>query len=555
MQSFIIKEGEEAQKLYNEFAEMCSDRSRELHNEIKTSKSGAAELTATIEKADADEAVLEEKISDTASSGSDSQEELSKATELRAKESADFKAEEAELLRTVSTVERAITLIEREGPAASLAQLQKARSITQVLQAMAEAESINSDDATKLTALVQQSDRSSEDEDDMGAPSAAAYQGQSGQITETLEALLDKTQKQLADARSNERNGQNAFDMLKQSLTDKIKTMDRELADAKKSKAAAGETKATAQGNLATTKKDHDEDEKELAELHRECLDKAQSFEESTTSRAEELKALAEAKKILASSTGGAAEQTYNLAQTSFVQVAAKAKSTGSKALHIVRRMGLTYNSDALNQLANHIERAIQYSGRTGGDAFGKVKGMIESMVMKLEKQAAAEQKKKEYCDKELGMTEMSKDEKETTLEQLTTQIDVMSAESKTLKTQAARLEQELAAMAKNQAEMDKLRAEEKAVYAKNKPQMEQGQEGVKTALKILREYYAQDSNNQGSADGTASGIIGMLEVVESDFSKGLAMLVSSEEAAQSEYDEATNENQIAKAEKTQAVK
>ena len=39
---------------------------------------------------------------------------------------------------------------------------------------------------------------------------------------------------------------------------------------------------------------------------------------------------------------------------------------------------------------------------------------------------------------------------------------------------------------------MDKIRADEKAVYEKNKPEMEQGLKGVKLALKILNDYYAK---------------------------------------------------------------
>ena len=67
LQQEVVKEGEEAQKMYSEFAEMCEDRSRDLHNEIKMGKATIAELTATIEKATADTAVSEEKISDFAS--------------------------------------------------------------------------------------------------------------------------------------------------------------------------------------------------------------------------------------------------------------------------------------------------------------------------------------------------------------------------------------------------------------------------------------------------------------------------------------------------------
>merc|ERR1719271_903633 len=100
-------------------------------------------------------------------------------------------------------------------------------------------------------------------------------------------------------------NSKNAYDMLKQSLLQKIKTISKEMGEAKKTKAATAETQATSEGNLEITQKDLSEDEKELGELHRECLDKATAFEEDMASHNEELKAIAEAKKILVETTGG----------------------------------------------------------------------------------------------------------------------------------------------------------------------------------------------------------------------------------------------------------
>merc|ERR1719316_241680 len=46
-----------------------------------------------------------------------------------------------------------------------------------------------------------------------------------------------------------------------------------------------------------------------------------------------------------------------------------------------------------------------------------------------------------------------------------------------------------------------------------------------------------------------------MLEVIESDFSKGLAEMISTEESAAAEYERITKENEIAKASKEQDVK
>merc|ERR1719504_578712 len=54
LQQKIIKEGEAAQKLYDEFAEWCEQESKNLQFEIKTGKAEEEELVATIDKAVAD---------------------------------------------------------------------------------------------------------------------------------------------------------------------------------------------------------------------------------------------------------------------------------------------------------------------------------------------------------------------------------------------------------------------------------------------------------------------------------------------------------------------
>merc|ERR1719375_2733674 len=129
-----------------------------------------------------------------------------------------------------------------------------------------------------------------------------------------------------------------------------------------------------------------------------------------------------------------------------------------------------------------------------------------------------------------------------------------MSAKSAKLKEEVATLQKELAELAKAQAEMDKLRAEEKAVFDKSSAEMEKGIKGVKLALKVLNDYYAKDKAHS-SADGAGSGIIGLLEVCESDFTKGLAEMTSAEQTAASEYERTSKENAINKATKEQDAK
>merc|ERR1719198_2258378 len=154
-----------------------------------------------------------------------------------------------------------------------------------------------------------------------------------------------------------------------------------------------------------------------------------------------------------------------------------------------------------------------------------------------------------------MSETEAAKSDKEDEIADLTAKIDKMSSESKALKEESAILSKELADLAKSQMEMDKLRQEEKAAFEENKAEMEQGIEGVKLALKVLREYYAKEDKGHDAGEGAGAGIIGMLEVAESDFSKGLEELISTEESAIAEYEKTTQENKLAKATKEQDVK
>jgi chromosome segregation ATPase len=227
---------------------------------------------------------------------------------------------------------------------------------------------------------------------------------------------------------------------------------------------------------------------------------------------------------------------------------------TNFEAVRFVRDLAQKQKSTALAQLASRMVQAMHVGGRSREDIFAKVKGLIGDMIEKLLKEAEADATEKAFCDKELAETEQKKSDKEAAIEKLTTQIDKMSAKSSKLKEEVAELEKELAALAKAQAEMDKLRAEEKAAFDKNSAEMKKGVEGVKLALKVLNEYYAKEDKAHDSAEGAGGGIIGLLEVVESDFTKGLAEMIATEEAAVAEYEQLTKENEIEKATKSQDV-
>jgi len=543
----IISEGNDAQKVYDEFSEFCEDRSRELGFEIKEGKAGVKDLSAAIEKETATAESLNAKIEELSSAIAADEADLQSATDIRKKEQAAFEAEEKELVETIGTVERAIGILEKElsKSGAAMVQLKNVNNVVDALTVMLQAESISSADASKLTAFLQDTESSEDSSDSLGAPAAAVYKGKSGGIVETMQDLYDKGEAQLEEARSAETKNIQAYEMLASSLKDEIKYANKDLDKAKKSLAASAEAKAAAEGDLDVTSKDLAEDNKALATLHQDCMTGAEDFEAETKSRGEELKALATAKKIITEATSGAADQSYGFLQVSML-------SGNFEAVRFVRDLAQKHKSPALAQLASHMV-AVMRSGQ--GDVFAKVKGLIGDMIEKLLKEAEADATEKAYCDKEMAETETKKADKEADIEKLSTKIDSMTAKSAKLKEEVATLQKELSALAKAQAEMDKLRAEEKAVFDKNSAEMKKGVEGVKLALKVLNEYYAKADKSHSSADGAGSGIIGLLEVCESDFSKGLAEMIAVEDSAVSEYEKESKENAITKATKEQDAK
>merc|ERR1712110_946667 len=113
----------------------------------------------------------------------------------------------------------------------------------------------------------------------------------------------------------------------------------------------------------------------------------------------------------------------------------------------------------------------------------------------------------------------------------------------------------ELSELAASQASAAKWRSDENAVYQKEKADMEAGLEGVKSALNILRDYYAAGDKAHEEAAGAGASIISLLEVCESDFSKALADIEAAESNAAATFEQDSKDNEIEKATKEQDVK
>merc|ERR1719329_2064379 len=186
-------------------------------------------------------------------------------------------------------------------------------------------------------------------------------------------------------------------------------------------------------------------------------------------------------------------------------------------------------------------------------------------MISKLESDAQADASHKAYCDEEMAKTAAKKEELSAAIDKLVTKIDKAAATS-------AKLQEELSAMAKAQYEMDKARQDESAAFKAAKSDLEAGVAGVQKALQVLRDYYGSASLLQGDDDfslaqqpappaahskasGAGGTIIGMLEVVESDFSQTLTDETVGEDEAQATYDKQTQANKVTKSMNEQDIK
>jgi len=231
------------------------------------------------------------------------------------------------------------------------------------------------------------------------------------------------------------------------------------------------------------------------------------------------------------------------------------------EVLNLIRKLAREQKSAALAQLAGSISTAMRVGGKDGEDPFAKVKAMINAMLERMEKDAASEASHKAYCDKEYGATEAKTGELKYDIQKLSAKLDKARSESAKRKGEVAELQSSIAATIKAQAEADKLRLDDHSVYVQTKTDLEHGLEGIRMALKVLREYYASDDSTAAAfaqqpaepaghskSSGAGTTVIGILEVVESDLGKGLASVEMQEQTNAAEYQRGSMDNKLSRA-------
>jgi len=201
----------------------------------------------------------------------------------------------------------------------------------------------------------------------------------------------------------------------------------------------------------------------------------------------------------------------------------------------------------------------MQLASVAQSDPFVKIRGLIEDMIAKLLKEAQEEATQKAFCDAEMGKSKTSQAEKTATIDKLQTRIDGAEATIAQLTEDVKTLEAEIADIDSAQAEATKIRTTESADNNAAISDFRQSADAVVAAMGVLKEFYGgaalvQTSSKKsgrpsfgGAKSDTGSGIISVLEVAESDFTRLLAETETAEDAAADAYAKQTEENKISK--------
>jgi len=479
------------------------------------------------------------------------------ASKVREIENADYDAMHKDYSESIDALQRAIAVLKKEAydrKQSSLAQVSNLQSLTLIPP-----EAKKAIDAFLLQEPTEGLD--------VSAPEAYGYEFQSHGIIEMLEKLLDKFIAERTDLEKTEMNSKHAFDMLMQDLKAQIDQATQDRGEKSEMKAKKLQAKADAQGDLTDTTTTKEADEKYLADLTATCEQKASDFESRQQLRAEEIEAIQKAIEILSSDAvkGNAAKYLPSFAQkagSSLAQLRSSAANLPQQRVaEFLRVQGRQINSRVLSALAV----------RVADDPFAKVKKMIKDLIVRLMEEANEEAEHKGWCDTELSTNEQTRKEKTEAVETLHAEIDELEASIAKLTEDISELTKAVAELDTAMAEATKLRQEEKAKNEQTIADAGEAQTAVAQALTVLKEFYAKageatalvqqqpiapeifDSPYKGM-QAENGGVIGMLEVVESDFARLEADTTAAEATAQKEYDTFMTESRVDKAAKSKDI-
>jgi chromosome segregation ATPase len=571
-------EGSKEASSYDDFACFCKKTTEEKAKMITSGQDNIEELSADIGAKTAEKADKAEELKKRQGRATELADELS-ATETRCeKEAAEYEAEAADLSKALSSLKNAIKAI---GDSKPVALLQMRRSID---HALALAESMDLLSAPKQQAI------SNFIQEATGVdPSDPTYKFHSQGILDTLQKLLDEFTAEKADLDAEFAKSSAACKSTISDLKGKISKNDSAMEQLEKDIITLTKDIAKAREDLVNAEATLTDDQLYMKDLTKLCEERAKDWDQRTQLRAGELEALEGALKVLkdkVSPMDQAANERAMLMQknqgqkmslalrpklqkavsllqnlegeSSFMAAVHKSDSAAAakqrRAVALLKHAGNRLHSQTLAVVAMHV----------ASDPFTKVKKLIQQLIERLLAEATAEATKKGFCDTELGKARKDRDYRFEEVKSLSVDLGSLEAKRDELKAEIAQLTEDLEDLDKSLKKATDVRKEDKKNNLQTLKDAESGLEAVTEAIAILSAFYKQsakaqvfvqaspvDEDTQGPGfegaykgkQEASTGIIGMLEVIKSDFDRTIRHTTDAEAKAHADFVEFDRES------------
>merc|ERR1719262_1007775 len=193
---------------------------------------------------------------------------------------------------------------------------------------------------------------------------------------------------------------------------------------------------------------------------------------------------------------------------------------------------------------------------------------MIKDLIVRLMEEANEEAEHKGWCDTELSTNEQTRKEKTSAVETLHAEIDELSASIAKLTQEITDLTAEIAEIDAAVAEATEIREKEKAENTVTISDAQEAQTAVSQAVTVLKEFYEKageataliqekpeifDEPYQGMQSENG-GVLGMLEVIASDFARLETDTKAAEAEAQNAFDKFSSESAVNRAQNAKDV-
>jgi len=542
------KDKHEEQVQFASYKQFCDDTSVEKTRDIKEANEMIEVLKADIEKYESDAAKLAREIAVHDDDITTWKGDEKAATKVREIENEDYVTTHKDYTESLDALAEGIATIKKEAgdvkqAAASLMQLTSSKVVPPESKQM-------------LNAILAQEDGTD------AAPEANAYEFQGQAILDMLTKLEGKFYDERTALEKAETANQQSFEVLGQDLKADIEAATSARTEKTEAKAKALQNAADTKSDLQDITATRDDDVKYLSELTAECEQKSSDFANRQQLRAEEIEAVEKAIEILSSdAVSGNSEKhlpQFVQVQSSFAQLRAASENPNQvRVAAYLKAQATRFNSKILSALATKVE----------ADPFKKVKKMIKDLITKLMEEAAAESEHKEFCDTELSTNEQTRKEKTEAIETLHAEIDGLSAAIAKLTEQIENLNTSVSELDAAVAKATEVRQTEKTKNTETIKDAQEAQTAVTQALTVLKDFYAKageatsfvqqpkvfDEPYKGMG-GENGGVVGMIEVINSDFARLESETSTAEDTAAKEYEEFMNNSQVDKAQRTKDI-